>query len=165
MTSLCEAESLPQSHLKLSPPVGRIHDLETLEIVSTFAGTISAIGAVIAGGFASFVYYRNSAFDSLYEKFYEETTLKQLRDRLDCLKDSDSVNEIVIREESAFTDYLNFFEFIAFLKSSKQLKDSEIEALFGYYLDCLNRHDRVKQYVTNPENGYEGLARLLTSRI
>ncbi|HKU75727.1 MAG TPA: hypothetical protein VJR02_17580 [Pyrinomonadaceae bacterium] len=143
----------------------------TLEIVSTIAGTISSIGAVLAAGFAAFVYYRNSAFErakwasTLYEKFYEETTLKQLRDRLDCVKDSDSVNEIVITEEAAFTDYLNFFEFIAFLKSSKQLKDSEIEALFGYYLDCLNRHDRVKQYVANPENGYEGLAKLLTSRI
>ena len=144
---------------------------DTLEIVSLMAGTFSAIGTVLAAGFAAFVYYRNSAFErakwasSLYEKFYEETTLKQLRDKLDCLKDADSVNEIVIREESAFTDYLNFFEFIAYLKSSKQLKDSEIEALFGYYLDCLNRHDRVKQYVSNPENGYEGLTRLMASRV
>ena len=144
---------------------------ETLEIVSMIAGTFSAIGTVVAVGFAAVVYYRNSAFErakwasALYEKFYEETTLKQLRDRLDCLKDSDSVNEIVIKEEAAFTDYLNFFEFVAFLKSSKQLKNSEIEALFGYYLDCMNRHDRVKQYVSNPENGYEGLAKLLTSRI
>ena len=144
---------------------------ETLETVSLIAGIFSAIGTVLAAGFAAFVYYRNSAFErakwasSLYGKFYEETTLKHLREMLDCLKDSDSVNEIVIRQESAFTDYLNFFEFIAFLKSSKQLKDSEIEALFGYYLDCLNRHDRVRQYVSNPENGYEGLAKLLTSRI
>ena len=116
-------------------------------------------------------YYRNSAFErakwaaNLYEKFYEGTTLKQVRDRLDCLNDLDSVNEIVLREEPTFTDYLNFFEFIAFLKTSKQLKDSEIEALFGYYLDCLNRHDRVKQYILNPENGYEGLAKLLASRV
>ena len=144
---------------------------ETLEIVSMIASTFSAVGTVLAAGFAAFVYYRNSAFDrakwasSLYEKFYEATTLKQLRDRLDCSRDSDFVNEIVIREEAAFTDYLNFFEFIAFLKASKQLKDSEIEVLFGYYLDCLNRHDRVKQYISNPENGYEGLAKLLTSRI
>ena len=101
---------------------------------------------------------------SLYEKFYEATTLKQMRDKLDCLNDVDLVNEIVIREDPAFTDYLNFFEFIAFLKASKQLKDSEIEAIFGYYLDCLNRHDRVKQYISNAENGYEGLAGLLTSR-
>ena len=88
----------------------------------------------------------------------------QVRDKLDCLTDADSVNEIVLREESNFTDYLNFFEFIAFLTISKQLRSSEIEALFGYYLDCLNRHDRVKQYISNPENGYEGLAKLLGSR-
>jgi len=144
---------------------------ETLETISLIAGIFSAIGTVLAAGFAAFVYYRNSAFErarwasSLYDKFYEETTLKQLREMLDCLNNSDLVNEIVIRQESAFTDYLNFFEFIAFLKSSKQLKDSEIEALFGYYLDCLNRHDRVRHYVSNPENGYEGLAKLLTSRL
>ena len=56
---------------------------ETLEIVSLIAGTFSAIGTVLAAGFAAFVYYRNSTFErakwasSLYEKFYEETTLKQ----------------------------------------------------------------------------------------
>lgn len=133
--------------------------------------TVSAVGTALAAGFAAFVYRRNSALErakwasTLYEKFYEATTLKQMRDRLDCLNDVDSVNEIVIREEPAFTDYLNFFEFIAFLKKSKQLKDSEIEVLFGYYLDCLNRHDRVKQYISNPDNGYEGLANLLISRI
>ena len=129
---------------------------------------MSAIGTVVAAGFAAFVYHRNSAFErakwasSLYEKFYEATTLKQMRDRLDCVKDLDSVNEIVIRP--AFTDYLNFFEFIVFLKTTKQLKGSEIEALFGYYFDCLNRHDRVKRYISNPENGYEGLAKLLAAR-
>lgn len=118
---------------------------------------------MLAAGLAAIVYKRNSTFErakwalSLYEKFYEETTLKYVRQKLDFPNDSDSVNEIVIREEADFTDYLNFFEFIAFLKTSKQLKSSEIEALFGYYLDCLNRHDRVKQYISNPANGYEGL--------
>ena len=144
---------------------------ERVEIVFMIAGTISAVGTVLAAVFAALVYHRNSAFErakwaaSLYEKFYEATTLKQVRDRLDCLNDSDSINEIVIREEPAFTDYLNFFEFIAFLKISRQLKDSEIEALFGYYLDCLNRHDRLKRYISNSDNGYEGLAKLLASRI
>lgn len=144
---------------------------DRVEILYMIAATISAVGTALAAGFAALVYRRNSALErarwasSLYEKFYEATTLKQMRDRLDCLNDLDSVNEIVIREEPAFTDYLNFFEFIAFLKTSKQLKDSEIDALFGYYLDCLNRHDRVKQYISSPANGYEGLTNLLTSRI
>jgi len=144
---------------------------DRVEVVYMVMATISATGTALAAGFAAFVYRRNSALErakwasSLYEKFYEATTLKQMRDRLDCLNELDSVNEIVIREEPAFTDYLNFFEFIAFLKASRQLKDSEIEALFGYYLNCLKRHDRVKQYISNPENGYEGIAKLLVSRI
>ena len=142
-----------------------------VEILYMMAATISAVGTALAALFAAFVYRRNSALErakwasSLYDKFYEATTLKKMRDRLDCVNDMDSVNEIVIREESTFTDYLNFFEFIAFLKTSKQLKNSEIDALFGYYLDCLKRHDRVKQYISNPENGYEGLANLLKSRV
>ncbi len=132
---------------------------ERVEILYLVAGTISAVGTVIAAIFAAIVYQRNSTFErakwasNLYEKFYEGTSLKQIRDKLDCIKDQDSVNEIVIREEPAFTDYLNFFEFISFLRTSKQLKDSEIDVLFGYYLDCLNRHDRVKTYISNPENG------------
>jgi len=142
-----------------------------VQIVYMMAATISAVGTALAAGFAAFVYRRNSALErarwasSLYEKFYEAIALKQMRDKLDCMNDTDSVNEIVIREEPAFTDYLNFFEFIAFLKTSKQLNDSEIEALFGYYLNCLSKHDRVKQYISNPENGYEGLANLLAARI
>ncbi len=142
-----------------------------VEVLYMMAATISAVGTALAALFAAFVYRRNSVLErarwasSLYEKFYEAATLKQMRDRLDCLNDTESVNEIVIREEATFTDYLNFFEFIAFLKKGNQLKDSEINALFGYYLDCLNRHDRVKQYIANPENGYEGLANLLKSRI
>lgn len=144
---------------------------DRVQIVYLIAATISALGTTLAAGFAAFVFRRNSTLErakwasGLYEKFYEAATLKQMRDRLDCSNDVDSVNEIVIREEPAFTDYLNFFEFIAFLKTSHQLMDSEIETLFGYYLDCLNRHDRVKQYISNPQNGYEGLASLLKSRL
>jgi hypothetical protein len=143
---------------------------DRLEIIYIIMATASSVVTALAAGFAAFVYKRNSALErakwasSLYEKFYEATTLKQMRESLDRPSGADSVNEIVIREEPAFTDYLNFFEFIAFLRTSKQLKDSEIEALFGYYLDCLNRHERVTRYILSSDNGYEGLTKLLTSR-
>ena len=77
---------------------------------------------------------------SLYEKFYEKSDLKEIRNTLDC--DDDVTLEItrLIREQSAkFTDYLNFFEFVAFLSKSGQLNYGEIDDLFGYYLDCLAR--------------------------
>jgi len=83
---------------------------------------------------------------------------------LDCPADSEQINEIVIREDAKFTDYLNFFEYVAFLKDSRQLRDSEVEALFGYYLDCLNRHERIRKYINDTANGYEKLRALLKKR-
>jgi hypothetical protein len=76
---------------------------DRVEIVYLIAAAASAIGTTVAAGFAAFVYRRNSALErgkwasSLYEKFYEAPTLKQMRERLDCFDDSDLVNEIVIR--------------------------------------------------------------------
>jgi hypothetical protein len=97
-------------------------------------------------------------------KVFERDDLKDVRNLLDCPVDSDQATELVIKEDAKFTDYLNFFEFVAFLKDSAQLRDSEVEDLFGYYLDCLKRHDRVQKYINNPTNGYEKLAGLLRSR-
>lgn len=74
---------------------------------------------------------------------------------------SDNANRLVIEEKAAFTDYLNFFEYVAFLKKSKQLRNRDVEALFDYYLKCLKRHDRVRTYIDN--NGYEHLSHLLGS--
>jgi hypothetical protein len=74
------------------------------------------------------------------------------------------VKELAANEDSQFTDYLNFFEFVAFLKTTNQLGDSEVEDLFGYYLNCLNRHADVRDYVLNLENGYEGIAKLIGNR-
>lgn len=110
---------------------------DRVQIVYLVAATISAVGAALAAVFAAFVFRRNSALETV------QVGVRALRK--------------VLRGHHSQ-------EFIAFLKTSKQLKDSEIEALFGYYLDCLNRHDRVKQYIENPANGYEGLAYLLKAR-
>jgi hypothetical protein len=52
-------------------------------------------------------------------------------------------------------------EYIAFLKNSKQLQESEVDDLFGYYLGCLRRHPSVRAYILNSDNGYEGLAKLI----
>lgn len=134
------------------------------------AGTIAALGTFVAALFALCVYRSNSRLErsrwasTLYDKFYHEDSLKQIRDTLDSPVGSDEVNQLVIKEDPKFTDYLNFFEFIAFLGNSKQLQDSEVEYLFGYYLGCLKRHDRVRTYIMNTENGYEGLAKLIEKR-
>lgn len=137
--------------------------LEQVKDIFTIIGTVATIAAV---GWAAFVYAKNSRLErakwlaSLYEKFYEKEHLKPIRDKLDC---DDAVSFDIaklIREESAeFTDYLNFFEFVAFLKNSNQLKYEEVEQLFGYYLNCLNQRKNVQAYIEN--KGYELLKDLL----
>jgi len=140
---------------------------DLIETLYYIAGSIAALGTLIAAFFALCVYRSNSRLErarwasTLYERFYEKNDLKDVRTVLDCPPDSDSINELVLREDPKFTDYLNFFEFIAFLERSRQLRDSEVEDLFGYYLACLRRHDRLRTYINDPSNGYEGLAKLL----
>lgn len=130
----------------------------------TILGPLAAIGALV---WAAYVFWKNSRLErakwlsNLYEKFYEKDNLKGIRDVLD--SDDDISLEItkLIRDESKeFTDYLNFFEFVAFLKKSKQLKTDEIDDLFGYYLDCLNRRENLRVYVK--KRGYELLDKLLS---
>src|SRR5712664_3661897 len=141
------------------------------QIVYYIAGTIGVLGTLLAAGLALCVYHRNSELErakldsSLYEKFYEKKEVKTVRDKLDCDEaDSDAVRKLVRDAESDFTDYLNFFEFIAFLKKSKQLNAAQVEELFGFYLGCLEKHSVVMEYILELENGYEGVASLLSSR-
>jgi hypothetical protein len=95
-----------------------------------FFETIYYIAASIAALGALYVYKQNSKFEraewasQLYESFYPKDNLKTIRDKLDCTADSEEVKQLVAEEDSQFTDYLNFFEFVEFLKTTKQLGDS-----------------------------------------
>jgi len=138
-----------------------------MQTIYYLAGSIASLGTLAAAFTALWVYRKNSRLErarwawDLYKSFYQEKDLKEVRDQLDCSAGSQTVTELVTEEGSQFTNYLNFFEYIAFLKNAKQLKDSEVHDLFGYYLNCLKRHDSVRAYIVRPENGYEGLVKLL----
>ena len=57
---------------------------------------------------------------SLYEKFYERSELKEVREILDCKGGrSEAIDKVVSEEPPAFSDYLNFFEFVAVLRKSR----------------------------------------------
>ena len=129
------------------------------------------MGSYIAGVFAAFwavmVYQSNSRrerarwAESLYSRFFEREDLKHVRDLLDCNSGDPQVSELVTTETSSWTDYLNFFEFMAYLQTSKQLSGRDVQALFGYYLECLKRHREVVEYIRNKEKGYEYLRKSL----
>lgn len=98
---------------------------------------------------------------SLYEKFYEKDHLKKVREVLD----SKSATLQEIKQKVAdvdLSDYLNFFEFVAVLRKSRQLEYEEIEHLFGYYLNCLRDKPEMRDYIVR--NGYELLEELLRDR-
>ncbi len=96
----------------------------------------------------------------LYEKFYERPELKAARDVLDG-DDKQRISEMVENESREFTDYLNFFEFLAYLSESKQITEKEMLALFDYYLRNLRQNPQVLKYINVPAKGFERLAKVL----
>jgi hypothetical protein len=133
----------------------------TQPIFQLLAALSVAIGAL--------AYWRNSRLErarwlsSLYSKFYEALDLKMIREILDCSSaNSPEVQKLVHDEDARFTDYLNFFEFMAYLRHCGQLSGKDVAALFDYYLRVLSKHDDVRKYVMNDRNGYGYLKKLLS---
>lgn len=134
-----------------------------IEVIKTIAAVVAAAAAV----WGIYVYFSNSRLRhaewlaTLYEKFYEKDHLKKVREVLD--SKATGLQEIKQKLSAAeLSDYLNFFEFVAVLKKSGQLKHEEIEDLFGYYLDRLSDKPEMRDYIVR--NGYELLDVLLRDR-
>jgi hypothetical protein len=135
------------------------------------ARAVIQVGSSVAGIVAAFwalVVYRNNSrrerarwAESLYARFYERAELKLTRDKLDCAAGDPAVAKLVTEEASELTDYLNFFEFVAYLESSNQLAEADVQALFSYYLECLRKHKEVAAYIQNREKGFEYLRKIL----
>jgi hypothetical protein len=130
---------------------------------------IAALMGAAAALWGIYVYFTNSRLrraewlGSLYDKFYERSELKTVREILDCEDgQSAAIDKLVSEEPAEFSDYLNFFEFVAVLRKSRQLTQEEIEDLFHYYLDCLEKCRPVRAYIAT--KGYEQLDRLLQER-
>jgi hypothetical protein len=132
------------------------------------AERISSLMAAAGVLLAVRIYRRKSALERatwlshLYSKFYEAPDLKRIRKVLDDNpSDAPEVEELVRTEDSDLTDYLNFFEFMAYLEGSRQLSKKDVEALFDYYLRLLSKHKNVRRYVLDDRNGYGYLKRLV----
>lgn len=102
----------------------------------------------------------------LYEKFYERSDLKAVRDLVDSREEDVTkraeLDKLIGEERPEFTDYLNFFEFLGYLEESRQVRQTDIFGIFGYYLASLKQNEKVNGYVEDGENGFEMLRRLLS---
>jgi hypothetical protein len=136
--------------------------MEWKQIVEVIGG-LAALGT---GFWAVWTYHQSAKLErsrwmkELYEKFYEHDELKKTRDLLDG-GDSDEISRFVHDEPPAFTDYLNFFEFLGYLYESGQIKLEEIRGMFDYYLKNLREHPAVLNYINAPAKGFEKLRALL----
>lgn len=142
------------------------------EHLRNVAQTISYIIGAIAAILAAVAYRKNARLErsrwltQLYEKFYERDGLKHVRDSLDQEPaDHPAVLKLVREEQSSFTDYLNFFEYVVYLKSQKQLTEDDVNAMFQYYLAVLARHKSVRDYIQNHAKGYQHLNNWLVENL
>lgn len=141
-------------------------NLEDWKNVATIIGVSLTFGVAVWG---VWVYWRNAGLERakwlerLYDRFYCDEGLKKVRDLID---DDDKasramVSKMVTDQPSEFTDYLNFFEFVAILAARDQLHEDEVRDLFCYYLKSLRENPEIDAYINDETNGFEKLKSLI----
>lgn len=131
---------------------------------------VTPLGMLIAAFWALWTYHKSVRLararwmKELYEKFYEQPQLKDVREQLDS-GDEQKIFKLVKDESSSFTDYLNFFEFLGYLEKSKQVSRGDTLGLFRYYLQNLKTHPEIMEYVEDPKNGFEALRKMLSQNL
>jgi hypothetical protein len=142
--------------------------------------------AALAAGIALFTYWRSTRTKAaellarLHKDFFVDTTYKAVRKVMDDDGESaDSMLERYIQEQPAeFTDFLNFFELVAYMGSryrpfgkrwlswfgSRMLSPADVNALLNYYLRLFLCKPALCTYIEDPANDFEHLDRLLKRR-
>ena len=128
--------------------------------------------AAVTAASAALTYQKNARTKaaefllSLHKAFFVDTTYSGMKALLDCDTPGDEANlsEVVRAETTEFTDFLNFFELVAYFESIETLSHEDVEALLGYYLDRLSKKVVVRKYVRDSSHSFEHLRLLLTER-
>jgi len=133
--------------------------------VKLIAGT-AALVAVLVGVFnyrAQTKLKQAEWLKSLFEKFFENSTYKEVRIWLEYgrLHERLMVEETAQRElnEEKFTDFLNFFEFIGVLYSRRHLTIGQVSDVFDYYLRKIDADPDCRKWIS--EYSFEKLGALL----
>jgi hypothetical protein len=136
--------------------------------VATVGAGLAALIVAFSALVAYWQFARNSRAQraqwlvSLFERFYERDIYRDVRRDLEWNQGGTINQSIESDEYDAFeekwTDYLNFFELIAYLREIGQLSDEDIKAMFQYWLRQLQGYG---EYLRS--NGYDKLGRLLVT--
>ncbi len=126
-------------------------------------------GLALIGVYIAAINYRSQRIikkgewlKSLFEKFYENETYKQVRKWLDYNELETKINSddnTISDDEEKLTDFLNFFEFIANLETEGQITTSDVSNLFDYYLKKIKLSSVCVEWIN--KYGFEKLNGLL----
>jgi hypothetical protein len=148
----------------------------------TGAGTVILAVAALATGLQAINEYRDRTASehtrwvfSLFQQFFQDQRYKAMRRLIDYddleeiaplmerdLKRDREFNEQERNLLDGFTDFLNFFEMVAYLGEQKQVAANDIRQVFDYYLRRMTeirRAGELREYLR--ETGFEKLYRLL----
>ncbi len=142
----------------------------TVGIIAWLGQMLAWLGALVAV-IVAVVNYRNQTrlkqaewLKSLFEKFYEGSTYKEVRVWLDygTLHEQLVVNDAALRQahEEKFTDFLNFFEFIGVLYARNHLSREQVCDVFDYYLKKIGADADCREWID--QYGFEKLKALLS---
>lgn len=125
-----------------------------------------------SAAFGLYTYWRSTRtkaaefLSALHRAFFVEQTYRPVREILD--DDSETaaggIAHLVTDQPADFTDFLNFFELVAYMGKCGTLSEGDVEALLGYYLQILTDKPQLRGYVHNKKNNFEHLDKLLTRR-
>lgn len=154
-----------------------------MQVLLRYLPAIGTVVGLITAGLAYRTYYRQARLErlkwlqQLYDSFYNSERYKPVRQIIDfddmaevlsLLQKSDyECRQLPEKQRNLldqFTDYLNFFEWIAFLEWKRQLNFKDIDVMFNYYLKRVveidNKHEnQISKYMSS--SGYEQFRRLL----
>lgn len=100
----------------------------------------------------------DGSFD-LHQRFYSDPTLAEIRIRIEESQTASVPEEKDLLLLAKLDSYLNFCEFVAYLRRENQLNPGEIKAMFEYPLKSLAKNSDVLNYIW--KYGYEWLSELL----
>jgi hypothetical protein len=110
--------------------------------LAAWAGALVAVVVAVINYRAQTKLKQADWLKSLYEKFFENSTHKEVRIWLDygTLHEQLTVSDATVRQvnEEKFTDFLNFFEFIGVLYTRRHLTFEQVYDVFDYYLNKIN---------------------------
>ena len=137
--------------------------------VKVLGPILLAVVPVVTLVFAARTYKLNSRTKvaefllKLHQSFFVDATYSKMRQTLDeeSATGSELIGSLVKQEGVEFTDFVNFFELVAYMNQRGDLQAADVYALFGYYLRILTTNADLRGYIRDKSRSFEHLNALL----